>query len=135
MVDQFAYQTSVSIGGHVFTGILYDQGPEDQLEESGNYVTGESSSAAAAAAAAYCTSTLILSTELLVQSLLPPTYLFLCSCRYYFTVLSIPKILIQPVCLASGVYRAQLELDLELELQILNFAEIGIKLFPPILAI
>ncbi|KAL0412455.1 UNVERIFIED_CONTAM: protein SHI RELATED SEQUENCE 7 [Sesamum radiatum] len=50
MVDQFAYQTSVSIGGHVFTGILYDQGPEDQLEESGNYVTGESSAAAAAAA-------------------------------------------------------------------------------------
>ncbi|KAL0454142.1 UNVERIFIED_CONTAM: protein SHI RELATED SEQUENCE 7 [Sesamum latifolium] len=46
MVDQYAYQTSVSIGGHVFTGILYDQGPEDQLEESGNYVTGESSSAA-----------------------------------------------------------------------------------------
>ncbi|KAL2231643.1 UNVERIFIED_CONTAM: Protein SHI RELATED SEQUENCE 7 [Sesamum indicum] len=44
MVDQYAYQTSVSIGGHVFTGILYDQGPEDQLEESGNYVTGESSS-------------------------------------------------------------------------------------------
>ncbi|KAK4405294.1 protein SHI RELATED SEQUENCE 7 [Sesamum angolense] len=45
MVDQYAYQTSVSIGGHVFTGILYDQGPEDQLEEIGNYVTGESSSA------------------------------------------------------------------------------------------
>ncbi|XP_050234142.1 protein SHI RELATED SEQUENCE 1 [Mercurialis annua] len=26
--DQIAYQTSVSIGGHVFKGILYDQGPE-----------------------------------------------------------------------------------------------------------
>lgn len=26
--DQFAYQTAVSIGGHVFKGILYDQGPE-----------------------------------------------------------------------------------------------------------
>ncbi|PON77414.1 hypothetical protein TorRG33x02_240630 [Trema orientale] len=26
--DQFAYQTAVSIGGHVFKGILYDQGQE-----------------------------------------------------------------------------------------------------------
>ncbi|KAK1357616.1 Lateral root primordium (LRP) protein-like protein [Heracleum sosnowskyi] len=26
--DQFAYQTAVSIGGHVFKGIIYDQGPE-----------------------------------------------------------------------------------------------------------
>ncbi|XP_057783123.1 protein SHI RELATED SEQUENCE 1-like [Salvia miltiorrhiza] len=44
--DQYAYQTSVSIGGHVFTGILYDQGAEPQ--GTGNYVTGESSSSAAA---------------------------------------------------------------------------------------
>ncbi|KAK6159509.1 hypothetical protein DH2020_006823 [Rehmannia glutinosa] len=44
VVDQYAYQTSVSIGGHVFTGILYDQGPE--LEGTGNYVTGGSSSSA-----------------------------------------------------------------------------------------
>lgn len=42
VVDQYAYQTSVSIGGHVFTGILYDQGPE--LERTGEYVTGGSSS-------------------------------------------------------------------------------------------
>ncbi|XP_010527152.1 PREDICTED: protein SHI RELATED SEQUENCE 3 [Tarenaya hassleriana] len=28
--DQYAYQTTVSIGGHVFKGILYDQGPEDE---------------------------------------------------------------------------------------------------------
>ncbi|KAJ9189679.1 hypothetical protein P3X46_000942 [Hevea brasiliensis] len=27
--DQFAYQTSVSIEGHIFKGILYDQGPEE----------------------------------------------------------------------------------------------------------
>ncbi|GMN55749.1 hypothetical protein TIFTF001_024868 [Ficus carica] len=27
---QYAYQTSVSIGGHVFKGILYDQGPDQQ---------------------------------------------------------------------------------------------------------
>ncbi|XP_073024889.1 protein SHI RELATED SEQUENCE 3-like [Primulina eburnea] len=40
-IDQYAYQTSVSIGGHVFTGILYDQGHE--LEGTGNYVTGENS--------------------------------------------------------------------------------------------
>lgn len=26
--EQCAYQTSVNIGGHVFKGILYDQGPE-----------------------------------------------------------------------------------------------------------
>ncbi|KAG6401406.1 hypothetical protein SASPL_138262 [Salvia splendens] len=44
---QYAYQTSVSIGGHVFTGILYDQGAEPQ--GTGNYVTGENSSSAAAA--------------------------------------------------------------------------------------
>ncbi|KAL2460093.1 Protein SHORT INTERNODES [Abeliophyllum distichum] len=36
--DQYAYQTSVNIEGHVFTGILYDQGPDE------NYVAGESSS-------------------------------------------------------------------------------------------
>lgn len=27
VVDQYAYQTSISIGGHSFKGILYDQGP------------------------------------------------------------------------------------------------------------
>ncbi|KAG8364364.1 hypothetical protein BUALT_Bualt19G0121100 [Buddleja alternifolia] len=43
VVDQYAYQTSVSIGGHVFTGILYDQGPAEP-EGTGNFVTGESSS-------------------------------------------------------------------------------------------
>ncbi|XP_023003919.1 protein SHI RELATED SEQUENCE 1-like isoform X2 [Cucurbita maxima] len=36
--DQYAYQTAVNIGGHVFKGILYDQGPEN------NYVPGETSS-------------------------------------------------------------------------------------------
>ncbi|KAF8406491.1 hypothetical protein HHK36_008580 [Tetracentron sinense] len=38
--DQYAYQTSVNIGGHVFKGILYDQGPADQS----HYLPGESSS-------------------------------------------------------------------------------------------
>ena len=40
--DEFAYQTAVNIGGHVFKGILYDQGPEGSTTNS--YVAGESSS-------------------------------------------------------------------------------------------
>ncbi|XP_052195245.1 protein SHI RELATED SEQUENCE 1-like [Diospyros lotus] len=39
--DQYAYQTAVNIGGHVFEGILMDQGPESQ------YMGGESSSGTA----------------------------------------------------------------------------------------
>jgi LRP1 type putative zinc finger protein len=37
--DQYAYQTAVNIGGHVFKGILYDVGPETNYS-----VGGESSS-------------------------------------------------------------------------------------------
>ncbi|KAI3432043.1 uncharacterized protein J3R85_007711, partial [Psidium guajava] len=37
--EEFAYQTAVNIGGHMFRGILYDQGPEGQFG-----VAGESSS-------------------------------------------------------------------------------------------
>ncbi|GAB2282794.1 Protein SHI RELATED SEQUENCE 1 [Dionaea muscipula] len=33
--DHYAYQTAVSIGGHVFKGILYDQGPD----QAGSYST------------------------------------------------------------------------------------------------
>lgn len=33
--DQYAYRTAVSIGGHVFKGILYDQGPADQSDHQG----------------------------------------------------------------------------------------------------
>ncbi|XP_022636036.1 protein SHI RELATED SEQUENCE 3-like isoform X2 [Vigna radiata var. radiata] len=40
-VNEIAYQTSVNIGGHVFSGILYDQGPE----QSYNINKGESSTA------------------------------------------------------------------------------------------
>lgn len=40
-VVQFAYQTSVNIGGHVFKGVLYDQGPENPYY---NNIAGESSS-------------------------------------------------------------------------------------------
>lgn len=30
--DQYAYQTAVNIGGHVFKGILYNQGPETNYD-------------------------------------------------------------------------------------------------------
>ncbi|VFQ65847.1 unnamed protein product [Cuscuta campestris] len=40
---QYAYQTAVNIAGHVFKGILYDQGPESR------YNTPEEGSSAAAA--------------------------------------------------------------------------------------
>lgn len=43
--EQYAYQTSVNIKGHLFKGILYDQGPERTP-----FNPGESSSAAASAA-------------------------------------------------------------------------------------
>nr|WHL55525.1 SRS3 [Litchi chinensis] len=39
-IDQYAYHTSVNIGGHVFKGILYDQGPDGNH----NYSVGDSSS-------------------------------------------------------------------------------------------
>ncbi|KAK4774058.1 hypothetical protein SAY87_029077 [Trapa incisa] len=39
--DQYAYQTAVNIGGHVFKGILYDQGPD---HARGDAAAGESSS-------------------------------------------------------------------------------------------
>ncbi|KAJ8450918.1 hypothetical protein Cgig2_032543 [Carnegiea gigantea] len=42
VVDQYAYQTSINIGGHVFKGILYDQGPTSSSAGGG----GETSSAA-----------------------------------------------------------------------------------------
>ncbi|KVI06530.1 protein SHI RELATED SEQUENCE 1-like [Cynara cardunculus var. scolymus] len=44
--EQLAYQTAVSVGGHVFNGILYDHGPDDQGQY--NNPIGESSSVAGA---------------------------------------------------------------------------------------
>ncbi|KAL2328998.1 hypothetical protein Fmac_022425 [Flemingia macrophylla] len=35
-VNEIAYQTSVNIGGHVFSGLLYDQGPEQSFNDKGN---------------------------------------------------------------------------------------------------
>ncbi|MQM10586.1 hypothetical protein Taro_043480 [Colocasia esculenta] len=49
--DQYAYQTAVSIGGHVFKGILYDQGPDSQYSSH----PGDESSSSAVAAAAIAT--------------------------------------------------------------------------------
>ncbi|KAK7283522.1 hypothetical protein RIF29_13092 [Crotalaria pallida] len=33
-VNEIAYHTSVKIGGHVFSGLLYDQGPDDEGDTS-----------------------------------------------------------------------------------------------------
>ncbi|XP_019155936.1 PREDICTED: protein SHI RELATED SEQUENCE 1-like, partial [Ipomoea nil] len=46
-VDQYAYQTAVSIGGHVFKGILYDQGAETRYPSAGGGHEGSSGSGAA----------------------------------------------------------------------------------------
>ncbi|MED6172777.1 hypothetical protein PIB30_053060 [Stylosanthes scabra] len=51
--DEYAYQTAVNIGGHLFKGILYDQGPDHATTtttNSSSYVAGDTSSTAAAAA-------------------------------------------------------------------------------------
>ncbi|KAI3767954.1 hypothetical protein L2E82_18383 [Cichorium intybus] len=40
--DQFAYQAAVNIGGHLFKGILYDQGPEGQYMGGGDTSSGGS---------------------------------------------------------------------------------------------
>ncbi|KAL5713382.1 hypothetical protein ACHQM5_015462 [Ranunculus cassubicifolius] len=44
--EQFAYQTAVNIGGHVFKGILYDQGPDSSssTHHHQHYGHGETSS-------------------------------------------------------------------------------------------
>ncbi|RWW41148.1 hypothetical protein BHE74_00053385 [Ensete ventricosum] len=55
--DIYAYQAAVSIGGHVFKGLLYDHGPETEYPSSSssryqlNHGEGSSSPAAAAATA------------------------------------------------------------------------------------
>ncbi|KAJ8771042.1 hypothetical protein K2173_023367 [Erythroxylum novogranatense] len=38
--DQFAYKATVNIGGHVFKGILYDQGPESTYMAGGETSSG-----------------------------------------------------------------------------------------------
>ncbi|KAL8168004.1 hypothetical protein V2J09_009503 [Rumex salicifolius] len=46
--DQVAYQTAVSIGGHVFKGLLYDQGPENAYNTAGGGGGGGDSSSGTA---------------------------------------------------------------------------------------
>ncbi|KAJ8762233.1 hypothetical protein K2173_007389 [Erythroxylum novogranatense] len=57
--EQLAYQTAVNIGGHVFKGILYDQGPDSRYNVGGesssgggvqqlNFITGATASTTAA---------------------------------------------------------------------------------------
>ncbi|KAD2394389.1 hypothetical protein E3N88_41366 [Mikania micrantha] len=38
-VDQYAYETTINIGGHVFRGILYDQGPHNTPMVNSSYWT------------------------------------------------------------------------------------------------
>ena len=76
--DQYAYRTSVNIGGHVFKGILYDQGGPDQ----GHYSLGECSSREAqaqqnqinAAALTMATTTTTTSNSVAAETLLPFAY-------------------------------------------------------------
>ncbi|CAL9093168.1 unnamed protein product [Musa textilis] len=53
--DEFAYQTAVSIGGHVFRGILYDQGPDAQYPFHGDRPSSSTAAAAITTAAAFAT--------------------------------------------------------------------------------
>ncbi|KAL2905454.1 Protein SHI RELATED SEQUENCE 1 [Bienertia sinuspersici] len=47
MEDQYAYQTAVNIGGHVFKGILYDQGLDQQYQHQLNNTSSPSPTYAA----------------------------------------------------------------------------------------
>nr|AGW27399.1 expression of terpenoids 1 [Petunia x hybrida] len=44
--DQLAYQAAVNISGHIFKGILYDQGPESQYITTGDTSSGGGSGSA-----------------------------------------------------------------------------------------
>ncbi|KAJ7967268.1 protein SHI RELATED SEQUENCE 1 [Quillaja saponaria] len=77
MVDEYAYQTTVNIGGRLFRGILYDQGPERA------YTTGESSVSALhqynltnVAAITSGTATTACTSATAAESFLPPPYPF-----------------------------------------------------------
>ncbi|KAJ4702036.1 protein SHI RELATED SEQUENCE 1-like [Melia azedarach] len=56
--EQFAYQTAVNIGGHLFKGLLYDQGPEGSYTAAGessqqlNLITGATATTTATTAPA-----------------------------------------------------------------------------------
>ncbi|XWS40081.1 hypothetical protein CRYUN_Cryun18bG0109700 [Craigia yunnanensis] len=75
--DQYAYRTSVNIGGHVFKGILYDQGPDQ-----GHQSLGECSSREAqaqpnqinAAALRMATTNTTTSTSVAAETFIPFAY-------------------------------------------------------------
>ncbi|XVF63768.1 hypothetical protein PTKIN_Ptkin09bG0113500 [Pterospermum kingtungense] len=89
--EEFAYQTAVNIAGHVFKGILYDQGPESRYTGGGessqtlNLITA--STAATTAAAATTTATATSSspgTSVLDPSLYPaPLNAFLAGTQFF----------------------------------------------------
>ncbi|XVF01043.1 hypothetical protein REPUB_Repub04eG0053600 [Reevesia pubescens] len=76
--DQYAYRTAVNIGGHMFKGILYDQGPDQ-----GHHSLGECSSRETqphqpnqinVAALTMATTTTSTSTSVAAETLLPFAY-------------------------------------------------------------
>ncbi|KAJ6716828.1 PROTEIN SHI RELATED SEQUENCE 3 [Salix koriyanagi] len=74
-VDQLAYQTSVNIGGHVFKGILYDQGPDQNRYDFGETSCRELHQEPNLTNAGALTPALA-STSGAAESLAPPSYSF-----------------------------------------------------------
>ena len=75
--DQYAYQTSVNIGGHVFKGILYDQGPNPShhlLGECSSRETQSQPNQINAAAITMATTTTTTSNSVAAETLLPFAY-------------------------------------------------------------
>ncbi|KAJ3679805.1 hypothetical protein LUZ60_016083 [Juncus effusus] len=88
--DEFAYQTAVSIGGHLFKGILYDHGPEGSGMTPSPRQHAESSSSAAATAitttaAAVTTAAVAVSAGLLDPSAMypPPISAFMAGTQFF----------------------------------------------------
>lgn len=94
--EEFAYQTAVNIAGHVFKGILYDQGPESRYTSGGesshqqplNLITASASTTTAAATtgttAAATTSSNPAATNLLDPSLYPaPLNAFISGTQFF----------------------------------------------------
>ena len=75
--EEFAYQTAVNIAGHVFKGILYDQGPESRYTSGGessqqlNLITEAAATTAAAATTTAAATSSNPGTSMLDPSLYP----------------------------------------------------------------
>ena len=87
--EEFAYQTAVNIAGHVFKGILYDQGPESRYTSGGessqqlNLLTAAATTAAAATTTTAATSSNP-GTSMLDPSLYPaPLNAFIASTQFF----------------------------------------------------